>query len=453
MSEEKTVFEPDEPANEHGSNRPKFIVVGVLAAVVLAAGVIWIAGPGIWRNAGSEKSADVEKNETGTVKFLMEQQWLIRMKLAKAEEQTVSRQVRATGRVVPAPNSQASVSTPVAGILSDKQLPRVGQYVSGGQQIAVIRQTATASEEAQTRAAAMQIEAQNAQLQIENARLESDKRTAAGDVATARVRLDAAQREADRMQRLFDGNAASQRQLQAAQSDRESAQAGYDAAVRRLEALNNIRPAKLPVGSADRWLGANQYSVSAPFGGYVTRVNKSIGEQVSPGDAIIEISNLDIVYVEAPIFERDLNLLGSSRKATFWTSAHEQEFSGIVLDIGSTIDEQTRAANVIFEVQNAGRALRLGMQADVRLDAEQSVSVVMIPKESIIESEGKKYVYVLLSGEEFQRREVNVLDEYGENVGIVSGIEKGERVVTQGAYQMRLQELRPADAGVHSHET
>ena len=43
--------------------------------------------------------------------------------------------------------------------------------------------------------------------------------------------------------------------------------------------------------------------------------------------------------------------------------------------------------------------------------------------------------------------------EYGEKVAVLSGLKAGERVVTQGAYQIRLQELRPADAGVHSHET
>jgi RND family efflux transporter MFP subunit len=182
-------------------------------------------------------------------------------------------------------------------------------------------------------------------------------------------------------------------------------------------------------------------------------VSKAIGEQVSPGDAIIEISNLDTVYVEAPMFERDLNVLGSSRTATFTTSAYPQQFKGSVIDLGLTIDEQTRAAKVIFQVDNAGRALRLGMQANVQLDAEQTLTAMMIPKEAIIEAEGKRYVYVLISGEEFQRREVTVADEYGDKIAILSGVEKGERVVTQGAYQMRLQELRPAESGVHSHET
>jgi multidrug efflux pump subunit AcrA (membrane-fusion protein) len=78
--------------------------------------------------------------------------------------------------------------------------------------------------------------------------------------------------------------------------------------------------------------------------------------------------------------------------------------------------------------------------------------VLLIPREAVLDNEGKKIVYVLISGEEFERREVVVGDEYGRQVAILSGVQPGERVVTQGAYQLKLQELRPANAGEHSHE-
>lgn len=461
MNEENRMTEENEGENHGTNNGIRFAVISgivLLAAVVVG---IWLIGPRLFMSSEPEKAVETEKNEEGTVKFLMEQQWLVKMKLAKAEEQTVSRQIKTTGRVIPATNSQAIVSTPVGGILSERQLPTIGQFVGRGQLLAVVRQTATAAEQAQTRAAIAQVdvqraqlEAQNAQIKLENARLESEKRTAAGDVEAARIKLDAAKREQGRVQRLFEGNAASQKQVDVAKTDFQSAQAAYDSALKRSEALNAARslaPTRIIPQSAGGI--SNTVSITAPFGGYVTKVNKSIGEQVNPGDAIVEISNLDTVYVEAPIFERDLNLLSGSRTATFTTSAYEQSFKGSVLDIGAVVDEATRAANVIFVVENAGRALRLGMQANVQLDAEQTVTAMMIPKEAIIESEGKRYVYVLLSGEEFQRREVTVGDEYGDKIAVLTGIEKGERVVTQGAYQLRLQELRPADTGVHSHET
>ncbi len=461
MSEEDQMTGAEETPTKN-TYKKKWIIVSVISLLVVT-----LIGVALWRSAdrGTEQiKADTESSETGKVKFLMEQQWLIQMKLAKAEEQQVSRQITSTGRVVPAANSQALVSTPVAGILSGRPLPRIGQFVLQGQPLAVIQQTATAAEEAQTRAAIAQAElqrvqthAQNAQVAIENARLEADRRDAAGDVETARVRLEAAKREAARDRKLFESGVISQKEMQTSQTEADSAQGSYDANVRRLAALDAARPisaAQIDSSFSQSLLRtSNNFTVAAPFSGYVTKVNKAIGEQVSPGDAIIEISNLDVVYVEAPMFERDLNVLGATRTATFTTSAYPQEFKGTILDLGATIDEQTRAANVIFEVENAGRALRLGMQANVRLDAEQTVKAMMVPKEAVLEHEGKRIVYVLLSGEEFQRREVTIGDEYGDKIAVLTGLEAGERVVTQGAYQLKLQELRPAEAGAHSHET
>ena len=425
------------------SRRNLILIVGavaVFAMVVILVAFLWL------RPAKEVKTeAPAATSNTGTVKFLMEQQWLIRMKLAQAEEQTVARQITATGRVVPAANNQAVIAPPVGGIIAGRQIPRIGQRVAQGQTIAVVQQTATSAEQAQVRAAA-------ASVGIESARLDADRRTASGEVEAARIRLDQATKEASRALRLFERKAFSERQLQAAETDLKAAKAAHDAAVKHLEVLNasrSLAAARANVGSANA-----SFSVRAPLSGYVTKVHKSIGEQVAPGEAILEISNLDTVWVEAPIFERDLNRLGGGAGATFTTAAYPgQEFRGTVVDIGAVINETTRAATVVFQVPNGGRALRIGMQANVSLDAGESVTAMMIPRSAVLDNEGAKIVYVLLSGEEFQRREVTLGDEYGDKVSVLSGIEKGERVVTQGAYQIRLQELKPADAGVHSHET
>src|SRR5687767_5495453 len=386
----------------NGSSRRKQIiivgVVGVFALLVVFAAILWL------RPAKEVKTeAPAAAPTAGKVAFLMEQQWLIRMKLALVEEQTVARQITATGRVIPAANSQAVVAPPVGGIVSTRNLPRMGQHVAQGQTIAVIQQVATSAEQAQVRAAA-------ASLSLENARLEADRRTASGEVEAARVRLDLATKEAARAQRLYERKAFSERQMQAAEADLKAAKAQYDAAVKRLEALGNPATAertRAGVGGAN-----SSYTVRAPLSGYVTKVNKSIGEQVDPGEAIVEISNLNSVWVEAPIFEKDLSRLPGNVSATFTTPAYpDQEFQGTVVDIGAVIDEQTRAAKVIFQLPNDGRALRLGMQANVRLDSGEQVTAMMVPKEAVLEHEGKNIVYVLLSGEEFERREVTIRSE------------------------------------------
>src|SRR5215203_3204438 len=200
----------------NSSRRKLFVIVSVVAVVAIV--VIVFAFFRLRPTKQVAAEAPAAAASTGTVKFLMEQQWLIHMKLAQVEEQTAARQITATGRVVPAANKQAVIAPPVSGILTGGQLPRIGQQVAQGQTIAVLQQTATSAEQAQVRAAA-------ASISLENARLEADRRTAAGEVESARVRLDQATKEAARAQRLYERKAFAERQLQAAEADLKAAKA------------------------------------------------------------------------------------------------------------------------------------------------------------------------------------------------------------------------------------
>ncbi|MFY9610849.1 MAG: efflux RND transporter periplasmic adaptor subunit, partial [Blastocatellia bacterium] len=401
--------------------RNRWLIAGAIAVTIVA--IISFSFLRQTAKPSEQNAAPAAGNPTGTVRLLMEQQWLIRMKLAQADKEWVARQITSTGRVIPAQHNQAIVAPPVGGILSGGQLPRVGQQVKQGQTLAVLTQRPTAAESAQ-------IAAGNAQLRIEQSRIDGERRRLIQVANEAQARLNQAKTEYERAQRLYDRKAYSLRQLQAAEADYKAAQANLAAATEQAKALG---------GSAGRLGGigvSTSYTVSAPISGTVVKVSKAMGEQVTPGEQIVEIINLDTVWVEAPIFERDLSFLSRQAKPVFTTSAYPGvEFSGKILDIGAVINEQSRAATVTFEVPNRDRTLRIGMQANVRLDAGEGADALIIPKEAVLDNEGKKIVYVLLSGEEFQRREVTIGDEYGNKVAVLSGLQPGERVVTQGAYQ------------------
>src|SRR5262245_16494369 len=115
MSSRMTDESRDE-ATKRGKGAPhrrSWIILGALALIAAAALLFAYNRRGKQEEAASRAATEA----TGTVKFLMEQQWRIRMKLALVEEQTVARQVTATGRVIPAANHQAIVAPPVGGII------------------------------------------------------------------------------------------------------------------------------------------------------------------------------------------------------------------------------------------------------------------------------------------------------------------------------------------------
>jgi membrane fusion protein, heavy metal efflux system len=399
----------------------KWLFPIIAVAVVAAALVIWKRPA-----QGDAEATPPATTTTGVVQFRMEQQWLIHMKLALAQEAELLQQISSTGRVVPAPSNRALIAPPVGGIIDTRPLPQIGQRVARGQLLATVLQTPTAAEAAQ--------------IHIENSRVDAERRRLAQAEIEAHARLNAAAAEADRAKRLVELKAYSQRQLETAEADRKAAEAILAGVQEQIRALQTAPT-------------ASNYQVTAPISGTVVVLKKSPGEEVHAGEAILEIVALDRVWVEAPVFEKDLGRVKKDVAAIFTTAAFpDKEFQGRLVSIGSVVDEQTRAATAVFEVNNASGDLKLGMQANLRLGVGTKTKVLLVPKESILDNEGKKIVYVLRTGEEFERRDVVVGDEYGGKVAIVSGVKTGERVVTQGAYQLKLQELRPANAGAHTHE-
>ena len=406
--------------NRNGT-RWSVLVIAVLAVVVVAALVM--------RKPADEaaEAAPPPASPTGRVPFRMEQQWLIRLKLALAEQAEMAPQIHAVGRVVPVPSKRAIVAPPVGGIIQTATMPRVGQQVARGESLATLVQTPTAAEAAQIR--------------IENMRVDAERRRLQQAEIEARARAEEATHDANRARRLYERKAYSQKALEVDELEEKAKEAQLAAVQEQLRALQAPAPA------------ASNYEVHAPIAGTIVSVSKAQGEQVAPGEAIVEIVALDTVWVEAPIFEKDLGRVSRGTEARFTTTAFsEKEFRGRLININAVVDEHTRAATAVFEVNNASGELRAGMQANVRVDGGAKAAVLLVPKESVLDNEGQKIVYVLLSGEEFERRDVVIGDEYGSQVAIVSGVKPGERVVTQGAYQLKLQELRPANAGAHTHE-
>jgi RND family efflux transporter MFP subunit len=403
-------------------NRTRLVLIFFAAAAAMAALVY------MW-NRPVETPADAApqaQNTGGIVPFRMEQQWLIRLKLALAEEADLPPQIYSVGRVVPSPAKRAVVAPPVGGIIESPQLPRIGQRVKQGQIVAVLNQVSTAAEAAQ--------------IQIENSRVDAERRRLAQAEIEMRARLSAAEAEAARARRLLEQKAYSQRQLEMSEADRKVAEANLAAVLEQMKALQTA-----PLSS--------RYEIAAPLSGTVINVKKAPGEEVHAGEPILEIVDLDTVWVEAPVFEKDLGRVLQGIDAVFSTVAYpDEEVRGRLVDVGAVVDEQTRTAKAIFEVNNAAGGLRIGMQANLRFGAGEKRAVLLVPKEAVLDNEGKKIVYILRTGVEFERREVVIGDEYGDRVAIVSGVNAGERVVTQGAYQLKLQELRPADAGAHTHE-
>jgi membrane fusion protein, heavy metal efflux system len=92
-----------------------------------------------------------------------------------------------------------------------------------------------------------------------------------------------------------------------------------------------------------------------------------------------------------------------------------------------------------------------GSYAEVFLKTTPISGVLVIPISSLVEEQGIFYAYVQTAGESFQKRELKLGANDGQNVQILSGLAEGERVVTKGAYQIKLSQSS-GTLPAHGHE-
>ena len=105
---------------------------------------------------------------------------------------------------------------------------------------------------------------------------------------------------------------------------------------------------------------------------------------------------------------------------------------------------------MIFEFANPGGAIRLGMGARAQIYSAHATEAVVVPASAVQDESGTRVVYVQTGGESFERKIVRTGERDGDRIAILDGLEVGRRVVSQGAYLIRLSTSKTGPSG-HAH--
>jgi multidrug efflux pump subunit AcrA (membrane-fusion protein) len=107
---------------------------------------------------------------------------------------------------------------------------------------------------------------------------------------------------------------------------------------------------------------------------------------------------------------------------------------------------------VIYEVDNRNRRVAINQTVYVRLLTAASGAAPVVPQSAIVDDGGRPIVFVQAAGESFVRKPVRLGIREGGSVQVLEGLSAGERVVTRGAYLIRLASMSsqvPAHGHVH----
>jgi cobalt-zinc-cadmium efflux system membrane fusion protein len=260
-----------------------------------------------------------------------------------------------------------------------------------------------------------------------------DLAAAVSDVEKADADLVAAQRDYERQKELYEGHAAAQRDLEAAESNYRKAKA---------EQVRAAQKASMLSGGSH---GTQEYVLRAPIDGDVVARTATLGVEVqgqySGGSApeLFTIADLNPVWVLADVFEVDLPRVRIGAPVTLSVVSYPgRRFTGRVDWISGALDPATRTAKVRCTIANDDRTLRPEMYATVSIatDTRQKLAV---PRTSVVRVGDQMVAFVdkgpsPSGGERFERRIVGIDDtESGDLVPVTRGLNRGEKVVSSGA--------------------
>lgn len=372
--------------------------------------------------AAATSATDAGPAEDPTaIAYLKEQQWTNAFATALVQDVDLRGSIRAPATVHPLPGGEAIVAAPAAGRLAADVLLSIGDRVRAGQVLARLEPRLSAG---------------------------ADRATLEADVAEARVAVEGARAEQARAERLLAERAVPARRVE----DARRALAVVDARLRGAEARLAQRDEALKTGGGTA--SGNAYALQAPIAGRLAEVIATLGASYDEGAPLFRIVRTDRVELEVQVPAVDVPV---ARRAV----AVALEIPGLpdpvsldphhVHDSGVT-DARTGALALQMEVVNPREQLLVGQVGTAVLFGRERRRVPAVPRAAVLMEAGRPYVFVQTGGERFARRFVEVADRDGDWVGVTSGVARGERVVTLGAYDVQLAAAAkglPAEGHVH----
>ncbi len=338
---------------------------------------------------------------------------------AAALTRNLQRSVEVVGSL--AADEEVVVSAQVAGELSQLNVD-FGSYVSQGQVIAVIDQ----------RDAKLKVEQAEATLKQTIARLgmkEGEKFDPHqnADVRVAKASLDWAQMDLDRNSKLIENGDISRSIYDQAMTQHNLAKARYQAALDSVnQQLAIVEQQRSALSLAKK--AVTDTVVRAPISGAVKEKLSNRGSYLAVGGKIVTLVKINPLRLRADIPESSSAAVSKGQTMTLTVEALAgRTFSGRIVRISPSLNEQTRALTVEAEVNNSGNLLRPGMFAKSQLITAKNSSAVLIPAKAVLTAAGLSKVFVIENGKAVERIvKTGVTD--GDLIEIVEGVKDGEVV-------------------------
>jgi membrane fusion protein, heavy metal efflux system len=241
-------------------------------------------------------------------------------------------------------------------------------------------------------------------------------------------------RVVDRQRDLLERGAVTAKDLESAEADYNDAMTDVQNSLQPLR-IFGITAQEIDLAEKQGTTISNELAVRAPITGMVVQKMVSPGMLVQAGvTACFMISNVNTVWVQGHIFDRDLPLVKIGDAVLETNPASSRTFHGTVNYVGAFVDPATRTTPVRIVTQNPEGLLKKDMFVEAVIATSTKSNALAVPVSAVLrDDKNEPVVYVQAEPGKFAQRSVSIGAQQDGMVAISSGLQKGENVLADGS--------------------
>ena len=422
------IAEGDAVENAPDPRRRAYLIIGGVVVLFLLIGAYLL----LFRKAATEEEAKEDV--------------VVSVKVAKAEKDSIAKEISAVGTVVP--SERADVAASISA-----QIRQMGQLknslVKRGDVIAVLSSEDMVAQrnEAQAALEEARLNLQTVQrVQIPQATAQSTK-----DINDAKSLMDNTRATYERRRVLYEKGGISLKELEASQLAYTNAQDAYRLAVSNAQinrtgvnpnsqsiAVAKIKQAQDRLANID--VQVSRGTVRAPISGIVTDQYQYEGEFAQQGGKLVTIADISEVIVKAQFADNVVHDVKVGDAVTVYPlEAPEEKMTGAVTLVSRSSDPQNRTIEVWAKFGNPRGLLPANGAVQFVVESQPVEDAVVVPSSAVVlDATNGDDGTVMVVGDDMIAHEtkVKVGIRQGDHTQITEGLAGGETVVIEGNYSL-----------------
>ena len=176
------------------------------------------------------------------------------------------------------------------------------------------------------------------------------------------------------------------------------------------------------------------YTIKAPISGFITEKNATEHEQFNNDNVsnLFTVSNLNDVWIMANVFESDISKVREGYAADVTTLSYpDKHFRGHIDKVFNVLDPDSKVMKVRVRLENPGYLLKPEMYAQVRVLNTEAAKELAIASKAVIFDKDRNFVMVYKDKSHVETRPVVLTKTVGNVSYVKSGLQAGERIIAK----------------------